>query len=61
MNTGMRKSEILNLTWDRVDLVNGFIFVEKTKNGESRQIPINMTLMGTLKNLPRRVDIDYVF
>ena len=32
LNTGMRKSEILHLTWDRVDLKNRIILLDKTKN-----------------------------
>lgn len=68
LNTGMRKSEILNLVWDRVDLRNGFILLDQTKNGERREIPINSTLRETLTELfqgtkerPRRIDVPYVF
>lgn len=68
LNTGMRKGEILSLTWDRVDLKHGFILLDQTKNGERREIPINGTLreaflelsQGT-KERPRRIDIPYVF
>jgi integrase len=42
VNTGMRKGEILNLKWDQVR--NGFIYLQKTKTKESRQIPINKDL-----------------
>jgi integrase len=61
LNTGMRKEEILGLTWDRVDLKHGFILLEHTKNGERREIPINNTLRATLKSLTRRLDVRYVF
>lgn len=61
LNTGMRKSEILLLKWDNVDLRNGFILLDHTKNGERREVPINATLMETLRNLPRRIDGSYVF
>ncbi len=63
LNTGMRKGEILSLRWDQVDLRNGFILLEKTKNGERREIPINETLRQTLQALfrSRRLDIPYVF
>ena len=68
LNTGMRKGEILNLTWDRVDLKHGFILLDQTKNGERREIPINGTLREALSELsqgtkerPRRIDIPYVF
>jgi integrase len=38
--TGMRKSEILTLTTNAIDLVNGRILLERTKNGERRVIPL---------------------
>jgi integrase len=61
LNSGMRKSEILNLTWNQVDLKHGFIMLERTKNGERREIPINMSLRNALENLPRRLDGGYIF
>ncbi|MHB1697735.1 MAG: tyrosine-type recombinase/integrase [bacterium] len=61
LNTGMRKSEILRLTWDRVDLKNRIILLDKTKNGERREIPVNETLYGVLSGIVRRIDCGYVF
>ena len=68
LNTGMRKAEILGLTWDRVDLNHGFILLDRTKNGERREIPINATLREALTELsqgtkerPRRIDVPHVF
>lgn len=61
LNTGMRRGEILNLTWDQVDLKHGFILLEITKNGERREIPINETLRQTLEALPRYIKSPYVF
>jgi integrase len=61
LNTGMRKSEILNLQWDDIDLANNFIHLEITKNGERRDIPINETLKEMLVKLPRRLDGKYLF
>jgi integrase len=57
----MRKSEIFGLTWDRVDLKNRIILLDKTKNGERREIPINDTLLQALSCLVRRLDCKYVF
>lgn len=61
LNTGMRKSEILSLKWDNVDLRHGFILLDTTKNGERREIPINDTLRQTLQAVTRRLDCPYVF
>ncbi|MHB1663954.1 MAG: tyrosine-type recombinase/integrase [bacterium] len=61
LNTGMRKSEILHLTWDRVDLKNRIILLDKTKNGERREIPINQTLLNTLSGITRHIKCNYVF
>jgi len=61
LNTGMRKSEILHLTWDRVDLKNRIILLDRTKNGERREIPINDTLFNCLSGIIRNLKTDYVF
>lgn len=61
LNTGMRRGEILGLTWDDIDLTHGFIFLTLTKNGERREIPINNTLRMVLESLPRRLDNGPVF
>ncbi|MDR4509576.1 MAG: site-specific integrase [Candidatus Brocadiaceae bacterium] len=63
LNTGMRKEEILSLKWDNVNLKCGFILLaqEQTKNGERKEVPINSTLRKTFQELPRRLNIPYVF
>ena len=61
LNAGMRKGEILSLKLDNVDLKHGFILLDKTKNGERREIPINATLKHTLQGITRRLDVPYVF
>ncbi|MHC4307275.1 MAG: site-specific integrase [Planctomycetota bacterium] len=61
LNTGMRKEEILSLKWDNIDLKHGFILLDKTKNGDRREIPINGTLRRTLKGLTRHIKEPYVF
>jgi integrase len=61
MNTGCRRGEILSLKWDQVDLKHGFILLDRCKNGERREVPINATLRQTLQGLTRRLDIPYVF
>jgi integrase len=45
LHTGMRKQEILGLTWDRVDLQNHRLYLtpDQNKSGKHRSIPINDT------------------
>jgi integrase len=62
LNTGMRKEEILSLEWEKhIDLRHGFILLDKTKNGERRQIPITPMLRETLQRIVRRIVTPYVF
>ena len=59
--TGMRRAEILNLTWDRVDVAEGFISIVGTKSGRRRSVPIGEDLRAILKGLPRHVKHKHVF
>ena len=61
LNTGMRRGEILSLMWDQVDLKHGFILLDRTKNGERREIPMNETVKGIFQTAMRRLDIPSVF
>jgi integrase len=61
--TGMRKSEILGLTWDKIDLENRFISLEATdtKDKEPRLIPICDELYEILKLRSKALHHNYVF
>ncbi len=50
LNTGMRKGEIISLTWTNVDLENRVITLEhtNTKTKKTRKIPINTRLRKIL-------------
>jgi len=49
----MRLEEILGLTWDGVDLEQGWIFLpgSMTKNGQAREVPLTPMLKRTLHQL----------
>jgi integrase len=61
LNAGMRKGEILGLRRSNLDLTNGFILLDRTKNGEQRGIPINATMRAIFQGAPLRTDSPYVF
>jgi integrase len=62
---GQRLGEIINMTWDRVDLQRGFITLRSTdtKTKKPRQVPLTPTVRTTLTDLSRvrRLDTNYVF
>ena len=61
LHTGMRKGELLGLTWDLVDMTHGFIRLKQTKNGKARALPFNETLWGLFTGLRTRHDVPWVF
>ena len=61
LNTGMRRGEILGLTWNRVDLRNRVLLLDRTKNDERREIPISATLYKTLSAMVKNLKTDFVF
>lgn len=68
VHTGMRKGEIMGLTWTELDLNQKVIYLSprRTKNGKSRTIPLNQHSQSALLQLlewQRQNDINshYVF
>ena len=63
VNTGMRKEEILSLTWPQVDLKRGMIRLEAktTKGKKDRSLPLNQAAKNVLASILKRLDVPYVF
>jgi len=63
LSTGMRKEEIMGLSWDDVDLNKGRAILHETKNGERRAVALAGHALELLKELGkvRRIDSKLIF
>jgi integrase len=52
IETGMRRSELLGLLWDNVDLERRTALLPLTKNGDSRGVPLSSHAVEVLRALP---------
>lgn len=61
--TGMRLGEIVQLTWDKVDLREGFIRLanQDTKTNNGRSVPLHPRVVETLKRIPHPIHTTRVF
>ena len=60
IETGMRRGEILSLTWENVHLEKRYVQLPDTKNGESRDVPLSPLAMELLRELLRNIRPDQV-
>ena len=53
LHTGMRRGELLGLTWRDVDFLTSYLHLDPgdTKSGLGRKVPMNQTVRGTLEVL----------
>ncbi|MQR02353.1 site-specific integrase [Glaciimonas soli] len=51
IETAMRRGELAGLTWQDVNLSTRMIYLDDTKNGESRTIPLSSRALGAFKAL----------
>lgn len=58
LSAGLRKSELLNLKWEDVDLGRGRIILHETKNGDRRMVPVAGLALQLLKELDRKRRLD---
>ncbi|QWE02303.1 site-specific integrase [Polynucleobacter sp. JS-JIR-II-b4] len=56
LETAMRRSELLGLRWEHIDLGRRTIFLELTKNGTSRTVPLSTHAIQILTEMPRNLD-----
>ena len=53
VETAMRQGELLGLAWADVDAKRRIAFLELTKNGEARAVPLSSAAMAVLDALPK--------
>ena len=53
VETAMRQGELLTLRWDNVDLEARTAYLENTKNGDPRTVPLSSRAVAVLEALPR--------
>ncbi len=56
LETAMRRSELLGLRWEHIDLGRRTIFLQLTKNGTSRTVPLSTHAIQILTEMPRNID-----
>ena len=61
LETAMRLSEMYTLTLDQIDLQGRTIYLDKTKNGSKRQVPLSSVAMGLLKAYVPSVTGEWLF
>lgn len=54
LNTGLRRGEIFNLSWDDLDFPRRNILVRQSKSGKKRIVPMNNTVVEMLESIDRR-------
>ena len=61
--TGVRRGEAMGLSWDRVNLDNATIFLNKTKSGRTRTVLLNTLAVEVLRDMAalRRDGHPFVF
>ena len=56
LNTGLRLSEMYGLTWGNVSASRRVLTIPRTKNGETRHVPLNSAALAALTELRKRGD-----
>ena len=56
LETAMRRGELLSLRWDNIDYSKRTAYLQSTKNGDSRTVPLSTRAIQTLQALPISID-----
>ncbi|MBH3399779.1 site-specific integrase [Pseudomonas fluorescens] len=60
VETAMRRSEIVSLRWEHIDLRDRVAHLPRTKNGDSRDVPLSSKAVAILKSLmPTSMEIPH--
>jgi integrase len=54
LNTGLRRSELYGLTWENVNVSQRVLTIPRSKNGQTRHVPINSVALAALTELRKR-------
>ena len=57
--TGMRRSEVLSLTWSNVDVKSCTAFLPMTKNGSCRTVPLSVAALALLEAQTLQRDLSH--
>jgi site-specific recombinase XerD len=56
LHTGMRLGEMYSLTWENVNILRKVLTIPRSKNGQTRHVPLNATALSALAALRTRGD-----
>ncbi len=58
IETAMRQSELVGLKWENISFHRRTVFLPRTKNGDSRSVPLSTEALRVLRSLPRSINGD---
>ncbi|WP_072281655.1 tyrosine-type recombinase/integrase [Rappaport israeli] len=61
IETGMRQGEIYGLTWDNVNLQDGYVYLPVTKNGDDRHVPLTERAVELIEQMQTAKEGERVF
>jgi integrase len=56
LETAVRRSELLSMSWVNTDLDRRIVMLPDTKNGTKREVPLTTAALDIIQKLPKRCD-----